>query len=334
MSISISALDLALVPQGGDFKTAINRTVAIAQYLESIGYKRFWMAEHHNMPFVASSATSVLITYVADNTKSIRVGSGGIMLPNHSTLSVAEAFGTLESIFPNRIDLGLGRAPGTDGRTALALRGENYHNFYDFETHIEDLQSYFKNTSNITPVRAFPGEGASVPLYILGSSTDSAHLAARLGMPYAFAAHFAPQQLQQAAAIYRQEFQPSSHLQVPYFMVCVNAVLADSTAQATYLATTLYQTFIGVVTNNRKPVQPPVENMDDLWNEEIKHYLLQNMLSASFIGTKDTILQPVKDFISTLQVNELIISSALYDMEDRKTSYKLMKEVIDEINGK
>lgn len=330
MAIPVSALDLALVPKDGNYKTAIDRTVAMAQYLEQTGYSRIWVAEHHNMPFVASSATAVLITHIAGQTKSIRVGSGGIMLPNHSTLSVAETFGTLEAMFPGRIDLGLGRAPGTDTRTALALRGENYRNFYDFETHIRDLQAYFNNDSNITPVRAFPGEGANVPFYILGSSTDSAHLAAKLGLPYAFAAHFAPRMLHEAAAIYRREFQPSPGLKEPYFMACVNAIIADTEEQAAYLATTLYQTFLGVVTGKRQPLQPPVKSMEGLWNDEIKQ-VLQSMLGASFIGSKESVIQSLKHFIESLQINELIISAALYDMEDRKTSYRLVKEMADSL---
>ncbi len=330
MALPLSALDLALVPSGGNYKTAIDRTVEIAQYLEQTGYKRIWVAEHHNMPFVASSSTAILIAHIANHTQSIRVGSGGIMLPNHSTLSVAEAFGTLEALFPNRIDLGLGRAPGTDTRTAMALRGENYRQFYDFEAHILDLDSYFKNDSAITPVRAFPGEGANMPLYILGSSTDSAHLAAKLGLPYAFAAHFAPRMLPEAAEIYRREFQPSDVLTEPYFMVCVNAIIADSEEEAAYLSTTLFQTFIGVVTNTRKPLQPPVKSMDGLWNEEIKQ-VLQNMLGASFIGSKESVTPSLKGFVENLQIDELIVSAALYDMEDRRKSYRLMKEIGDSL---
>ncbi|GAB3019112.1 LLM class flavin-dependent oxidoreductase [Niabella terrae] len=329
MAIPVSALDLALVPEGGNYKTAIDRAVAIAQFLEATGYRRIWLAEHHNMPHIASSATTLLIGHIAQQTRSIRVGSGGIMLPNHSTLSVAEHFGTLEAMFPGRIDLGLGRAPGTDNRTALALRGENYRFDYDFEGHILQLRSYLENDSNITPVRAFPGEGADIPFYILGSSTDSAHLAAKLGLPYAFAAHFAPRMLEEAAAIYRAEFQASSYLSQPYFMVCVNTIIAATDEQAQYLSTSLYQTFIGVLTNNRKALQPPVESMEGLWNEEIRYHL-NNMLSASFIGSPTTVAPALKGFIDRLQIDEIIASAALYDMEDRKNAYRMLKEILDQ----
>ena len=329
-NISLSALDLSIVAAGGNHKTAIERTVDIAQYIEDIGYQRIWLAEHHNMEYIASSATSILIGHVAQATKNIRVGSGGIMLPNHSPLAIAEQFGTLGTLYPNRIDLGLGRAPGTDGKTALALRGENYRNFYDFEANILQLQSYFENNSTITPVRAFPGEGVDIPIYILGSSTDSAHLSAKLGLPYAFAGHFAPQQLKQAATIYRQEFRPSKYLQEPHFMVCVNAVLSDSDAHSAFLSTSLFQTFIGVITNQRKPLQPPVQSMEGLWNDEIK-YMVESMLACTFIGTKESIVPSLKNFIEVLQVDELIINSTLFSNEDRKKSYLLMKESVESL---
>ncbi|RYZ17058.1 MAG: LLM class flavin-dependent oxidoreductase, partial [Sphingobacteriales bacterium] len=257
LKIPISVLELATVTEGGNAATAIEGTVEVARRAEALGYTRIWMAEHHNMEHIASSATSVLIGHVAGKTNHIRVGSGGIMLPNHTPLVIAEQFGTLETMYNGRIDLGLGRAPGTDQATAAALRRNNMNTAYSFPSDIRELQTFFSPRNSGARVRAFPGEGANIPIWILGSSTDSAHLAAQMGLPYAFAAHFAPAQFRQAINIYRQEFRPSAQLDKPYVMACVNVMAADTDSEAEFLSTSLYRMFLGIITNSRSPLQPP-----------------------------------------------------------------------------
>jgi len=327
--IPLSVLDLAVVTQGGNIADAIERTVALARHVEAAGYHRLWLAEHHNMANIASSATAVLIGHVAGKTKSIRVGSGGIMLPNHAPLAVAEQFGTLETLYPGRIDLGLGRAPGTDQATAMALRrnfadGSNYN----FGRHIEELQFYFGNTNEHARVRAFPGEGADIPLWILGSSTDSAYLAAEMGLPYAFAAHFAPAQLRTAFDIYRKHFKPSGQLQQPHTMACINVVAAPTNEEAEYLATSIYQMFLGIITNQRKPLQPPVRSMDALWDLQARA-AVAHMLSCTFIGDPGRLRQQLGGFIEETQVNELMINTNIYDPEARLRSFTLLKEAVE-----
>jgi luciferase family oxidoreductase group 1 len=242
----LSVLDLATVLEGQTPADAFHNSLRLAQHVEKLGYKRFWMAEHHSMISVASSATAVLLGYIAGGTKTIRVGSGGVMLPNHAPLVVAEQFGTLESLYPGRIDLGLGRAPGTDQITARALRRDHVAAAHEFPEQIQELQHYL-SADNTGPVRAVPGEGLDIPIWILGSSTDSAYLAAAMGLPYAFASHFAPAQLHTALKIYRQQFKPSEYLDKPYTMACVNVIAADTDAEANRLATSFYQMFLGVI---------------------------------------------------------------------------------------
>src|SRR5690606_4996733 len=224
--LKLSALDLSVVIDGGNAASAIARTVEVARLVEQLGFERIWLAEHHNMEYIASSATSILIGHVADKTERIRVGSGGIMLPNHAPLAIAEQFGTLETLYPGRIDLGLGRAPGTDQLTAMALRRNNLNTAYNFPSDVKELQLYFGHDNTDGRVRAFPGEGLEIPIWILGSSTDSAYLAAEMGLPYAFAAHFAPAQFRTAISIYRQHFKPSAQLSEPYVLACVNVIAA------------------------------------------------------------------------------------------------------------
>src|SRR5690606_571144 len=259
--IKLSALDLATVCKGQSAQQAVGRSVEGAQYNEQLGYERSWLAEHHNMEHIASSATAVLIGHIAEKTNRIRVGSGGIMLPNQAPLVVAEQFGTLETLYPGRIDLGLGRAPGTDQVTAMALRRNNLNTAFYFKDDVLALQQYFENDNPMEKVRAFPGEGLDIPIYILGSSTDSAHLAAELGLPYSFAAHFAPAMLAQASEIYRAEFKPSKYLQEPYFMTCINIVGAETTEEADFLSTSLFNMFAGILTNHRRPLSPPTEQV-------------------------------------------------------------------------
>ncbi len=327
--IPISVLELAIVSEGSDVATAINNTVKVAQHTEALGYKRLWLAEHHNMEHIASSATAVLIGHVAGlTTGKIRVGSGGIMLPNHSPLSVAEAFGTLASIYPERIDLGLGRAPGTDQLTAHALRGNNAYVNYDFESEIKQLQNFFSKDNRHSKVRAFPGEGVHVPLWILGSSTDSAYLAAKLGLPYAFATHFAPNQFIAAMDIYRKNFQPSVHLPSPYMMACVNVMAADTDEEAALLSTSLYRMFLGILTNTRSPLQPPAPLPDIFKNPEVQQ-ALHSMTAYTFTGNKETLRGKLSAFIEETGIDELMITSHIYDLSEKLKSFSIVNEVIN-----
>lgn len=326
-NVRLSVLDLAIVREGGDAAEAIGRAVALAQHAEHLGFERVWLAEHHNMVNVASSATAVLIGHVAGQTRKIRVGSGGIMLPNHAPLMVAEQFGTLETLYPERIDLGLGRAPGTDQLTAAALRRNFNDGAYHFGRSIEELQGYFNNTHEQTRVRAFPGEGAHIPIWILGSSTDSAFLAAEMGLPYAFAAHFAPAQFRHAIALYRQHFKPSPYLAEPYVMACVNVIGADTDAEAQSQATSMYRMFLGIITNSRKPLQPPVPSMDGIWDLQ-EQAAVMHMTSCTFIGNKDTLSMQLQRFIRETDVDELMVTTNIYDTEARLHSYTILKEAI------
>ena len=325
--IPFSVLELATVTQDSTITQTFAKSLELAQQAEKFGYKRFWLSEHHNMVSVASSATSVLIGYIASGTSTIRVGSGGIMLPNHSPLAVAEQFGTLESLYPGRIDLGLGRAPGTDQPTAMALRGDFFNNANEFPQNVLKLQTYFSEENSNAKVRAIPGEGLDIPMWILGSSTDSAQLAGVLGLPYAFASHFAPGQFFAAMDLYRKLFRPSKYLSKPYVMACVNVIAADTDAEAHKLATSLYQMFLGIVTGIRKPLQPPVDNMDDIWTEDQKAALNQ-MLSLSFIGSQETIKQDFRDFIKQTHIDEIMIISNIYDQKAKIHSYELFAEIM------
>ncbi|HMI01856.1 MAG TPA: LLM class flavin-dependent oxidoreductase [Pedobacter sp.] len=321
-----SILDLATVIEGKTPADTFKNSVDLAQHVEKWGFHRYWLAEHHNMISVASSATSVVIGHIANHTKTIRVGSGGIMLPNHSPLIIAEQFGTLESLFPGRIDLGLGRAPGTDQVTAMAIRGERFSGVNDFPKDILRLQRYFSAENSTSAVRAIPGEGLDIPIWILGSSTDSAHLAAAMGLPYAFASHFAPAQLLNAIKIYREEFKPSQYLDKPYILACVNVVAADTDAEAEKLVTSLYQLFRGIVTGKRMLLQPPVDSMEDIW-DEFEEAQASQMLACTFVGSKDTIKADLQRFIEQTQVDEIMASSHIYDHRARLRSYELMAEV-------
>lgn len=320
-------MELATVVEGGDAKTAIKGTVEVAQQAESLGFTRIWMAEHHNMEHIASSATAVLIGHVAGHTSHIRVGSGGIMLPNHAPLAVAEQFGTLETLYPNRIDLGLGRAPGTDQLTAMALRRNNINTAYHFPSDVRELQTYFSEDNMDAKVRAFPGEGLDIPIWILGSSTDSAHLAAQLGLPYAFAAHFAPAQFRAAIEIYRQNFKPSAQLHEPYVMACVNVMAADTDEEAEYLATSLYRMFMGIITNKRMPLQPPAPLPSTFWIPEVQH-AVNNMTSCTFTGTRQSLREKLSIFITETGIDELMITSHIYDQEAKLKSFAIIGEAM------
>lgn len=331
-SIAYSLLELALVSQGKSFKATLNDSLELAQAAEEWGYTRFWFAEHHNSDNIGSSATSLLIGYVAESTQRIRVGSGGVMLPNHSPLIIAEQFGTLAHLYPNRIDLGLGRAPGTDPATAQAIRSDFMQAAHSFPQEIQKIQQYFSPDNKDAKVRAPIAEGVDVPIYILGSSTDSAYLAAAKGLPYAFASHFATTHLFSALKIYHEQFQPSSVLAKPYTMAGVNIIIADSDAEAERQFTTLIRMFLGVLTGAREPLQPPTE-MDEELRQILAHPSVQQMLKFSFVGSKETVKAQVRDFIQQTQVDELIAVSNLYDHQDRMKSVRLFSELMQEINA-
>lgn len=333
-TIPISLLEVALINQDSTAKETIEKTKELAQHSDSLGYKRFWLAEHHNMAHIASSATVVLIGYIAGQTKNIRVGSGGIMLPNHSPLVVAEQFGTLETLYPNRIDLGLGRAPGTDGQTAQAIRKDFIEQSQRFPQNVAALQGYFSIDNARASVRAFPAEGTNVPLWILGSSMDSAGLAAAKGLPYAFAGHFAPRQMIQAFEFYRENFIPSAFLKQPKTIACINAIAADTDKEAEILSTSLYQMFKNLITNNRVPLQPPVDSLTDFMNDmsEEARFHVNQMTACSFVGSKEKLAIDLKEFIEYSKADEIMISSAIYDHQDKLKSLSLLKEVMDSLN--
>ena len=329
-NFELSVLDLAPVKQGKTVNDTFQESLSLANHAENLDYKRFWLAEHHNMESIASSATSVLIGFIANGTKKIRVGSGGIMLPNHSSLVIAEQFGTLESLFPGRIDLGLGRAPGTDGLTAQALGRNPAIINEQFPRQILELQRYFSKENSNALVRAIPGEGLDIPLYILGSSTDSAWLAAELGLPYAFAGHFAPEQMEMAFKIYREHFEPSQYLDQPYIVACVNGIAAETSEEAHKISTTLFQAFINIVRNDRKPFAPPVEDMDEVWSPMEKSMVLQK-LRYTFIGNQEEIAEKLKSFQEKFNVDELMITSHIFDHHKRLKSYELIKQAKDSL---
>ncbi|MBK0370442.1 LLM class flavin-dependent oxidoreductase [Flavobacterium agrisoli] len=330
-NIPISLLELALITKGSDAADTFSKTKEIAQLADVLNYKRFWLAEHHNMAHVASTATVVLIGYIASQTENIRVGSGGIMLPNHSPLVVAEQFGSLEILYPNRIDLGLGRAPGTDGLTAQAIRQDFFEQAQHFPRNVEKIQKYFSVENAESKVRAFPAEGVEVPIWILGSSMDSAALAASKGLPYAFAGHFAPRQMYQAFDFYRENFIPSQYLDKPKIIACVNAIAADTNEEANVLSTSLYQMFLGLVRNYRQPMQPPVASLDGMMTEEEQFHVNQ-MTACSFIGDAEKLTKKIKEFIEYTQIDELMITSPIYDHQDKLKSLVIMKNVMDAIN--
>jgi len=326
-ALPYSVLDLAGVIQGNTVADTFVNSVALAQHTEQLGYQRYWLAEHHNMISVASSATSVLIGHIAGHTKTIRVGSGGIMLPNHTPLIIAEQFGTLATLYPNRIDLGLGRAPGTDQLTAFEIRGERFQSPQNFPQDVLKLQRFLGDDNYNSKVRAIPGEGTNVPIWILGSSTESAHLAASYGLPYAFASHFAPTYFLEAIQIYRQNFRPSATLKEPYVMSCVNVVAADTDLEAERLSTSLKRLFMGIVTGKRELLQAPIDNMDEVW-DDMEEAAVNQMLAVAFIGGPEKLKADLQSFLAQTQVDEVMVTSHIYDHEARLYSYQLFADVI------
>ncbi len=324
-----SFLDLAIIGEDKSTTDTLYNVLKVAQHAEQRGFSRLWLAEHHNMPHIASSATSVLIGYIAGGTSSIRVGSGGIMLPNHPPLVIAEQFGTLEALYPNRIDLGLGRAPGTDQATALALRRNDFNAANYFPQQIEELKRFFQVNEG-AKVRSFPGEGCDIPMWILGSSTDSAYLAAELGLPYAFASHFAPDHLLQAANIYRKNFVPSSQLDKPYFMPCVNVIVADTNEQADILATSFYKMFLGIIRNDRKPLQKPCESMEGNWTD-YEEYVVRQKTFFSYIGNKEKVTIELRELFNAVEIDEIMITTPVYELSNRLKSIELFSELIQDM---
>ena len=324
MTIPFSILDLARVTEGGTIAQSFEDCVSTAQAAERLGYKRVWYAEHHNMVSVASSATSVLIAHIAAQTKTIRLGSGGIMLPNHSPLTIAEQFGTLATLHPGRIDLGLGRAPGGDRNVIRALRKDGPAAAQRFPNDVVELISLLAKPENASVdlgVRAIPGEGTEVPVWILGSSLFGAQLAAHLGLPYAFASHFAPQMVREAAEVYRRDFQPSAYLDKPYFMMACNVFAAESEDEAKFHFTTLLQAFIGIITNTRGLIPAPVEGFSV--PPELRPHV-ESMLACSAVGTKEQVHAQIENFKRELQPDEFIISMPFYDQAARLKSMELI----------
>jgi luciferase family oxidoreductase group 1 len=326
----LSVLDLAHVRQGGTVAEAFRNTIDLAQHVERWGYKRFWLAEHHNIPGVASAATSVLISYVADHTKTIRVGSGGIMLPNHAPLVIAEQFGTLEALYPGRIDLGLGRAPGGDSAVVRALRRDLRTSGDDFPALLEELRRYLAPAKAGALVTAYPGAGTNVPIWLLGSSLFGAALAAELGLPFAFASHFAPQQLLEALDLYRRSFRPSETLKKPYAMAGVPVIAAETDEEARRLATTPQQMFLNLIRNHPGPIVPPVDGPDKLdWNE-FERVVVESRFGAAVIGSRERVREGLELFLAETQVDELMIVTVAYDPAVRLRSYEMVAQLARE----
>lgn len=345
--MKLSVLNLVPVREGQDYQQAIRSMITLAKHVENLNVERYWIAEHHNTKNLASSATSLLIAHTLAHTVNLNVGSGGVMLPNHSPYIVAEQYGTLATLYPKRVELGLGRAPGTDMRTARAIRRQLNHP--DFATDIAELRGYFDNTN---PVSAYPAAGLNIPFYILGSSTESAYLAAELGLPYAFASHFAPRMLTDAVAIYRKNFKPSKHLANPYVIVGVNAIVAETDKEARHLATSQTMFFLNVVTNAQQNLQPPVENDDILWQsyqkaqiplhfgpvnlQELSVYnqertVVEQMTSCSLIGSPESVTHQLKSLRSSVEFEEIMAVSYIYDEAKQLHSYTLLKNIVDNI---
>jgi luciferase family oxidoreductase group 1 len=323
--IPFSILDLSPIVQGGNAAQSFRNTLDLARHGERLGYKRFWLAEHHGMPGIGSAATAVLIGHVANGTKSMRVGAGGIMLPNHSPLIIAEQFGTLESLYPGRIDLGLGRAPGSDQPTARALRRNLASDADQFPQDVVELMDYFSEQPQQL-IRAVPGTGLKVPIWILGSSLFGAQLAAALGLPYAFASHFAPAAMMQAISIYRASFRPSDQLEKPYVMLGFNVFAADTDEQAKFLASSMQQAFVNLRSGHPTQLPPPVEDYVNRIGPE-QRAILDQVLSASAIGSPGTVAKGLQDFIARTEADELMITSQIFDHAARLRSYEITAKI-------
>jgi len=325
-TVPLSVLDLAPVPQGSNPKQAFQSSLELAQHAEKLGYKRYWMAEHHNMIGIASAATSVLLGFIAGGTKTIRIGSGGVMLPNHSPLVIAEQFGTLATLYPDRVDLGLGRAPGTDQRTMIALRRHMSGDVDNFPRDVQELQHYFGDVQPGQPVHAGPGQGLPVPLWLLGSSLYSAQLAAKLGLPFAFASHFAPEMLFQALNLYRDNFKASEQCQQPHAMVCVNVVAADSDADARFLFTSMQQQFINLRRGSPGPLPAPVDNIHALWTAG-EQYGVDQALRMSIVGNESTVRNGLQTLLRETGADEIMVNGQIFDHQARLHSFEIVAAV-------
>jgi luciferase family oxidoreductase group 1 len=326
--IPFSVLDLSPIVEGGDAAQSLRNTLNLAQHAERWGFQRYWLAEHHGMAGIASAATAVVMAHVAGGTSHIRVGAGGIMLPNHSPLVIAEQFGTLESLFPGRIDLGLGRAPGSDQATARALRRDLNADPNEFPQDVVELMHYFEPVSDGQRVRAVPGAGLKVPVWILGSSLFGAQLAAQLGLPFAFASHFAPAQMMQAVEIYRSRFQPSAQLERPYVMLGFNVFAADSDEQGQLLATSMQQAFVNLRSGRPSLLQPPVAAYADRLGPAERD-MLDQVLSCSAIGAPGTVRRQLQAFVDRTGADELMITSQIFDHQARLRSYEITASLQD-----
>jgi luciferase family oxidoreductase group 1 len=328
--VPLSLLDLSPIKQGSDAAAALRESLELARHAEALGYRRYWLAEHHNMPGIASAATAVAIGHVAAGTSRIRVGAGGIMLPNHAPLVIAEQFGTLASLFPGRIDLGLGRAPGTDPRTAQALRRTLQGGVDNFPQDVQELLAYFRTpsagTENALAVRAIPGEGTNVPVWILGSSHYGAQLAAALGLPYAFASHFASDDLSFATQLYRQQFRPSPYLEKPYVMLGLNVFAADSDEEARLLFTSLQQAFVNLRGGRPGQLPPPLAGYEDRLEPRIAD-MLASVLRCAIVGGPATVAAELSSFIAAHQPDEIMVTAQIYDAAARRKSYDILSEV-------
>ena len=319
----LSVLDLSPVTEGSDAGQSLRNSADLARHTERLGYKRFWMAEHHSMPGIASAATAVALAFVGAQTSTIRIGAGGVMLPNHAPLIIAEQFGTLESLFPGRVDLGLGRAPGTDQAAAYAMRRNLSSDANQFPNDVVELMNYFRGQNG--RVRAIPGEGLNIPLWILGSSLFGAQLAAALGLPYAFASHFAPQMMMEAIAVYRERFEPSEQLSEPYVMLGFNAIVADTDAEAELLASSVQQAFVALRTGQPIKLPPPKAGYADQLPLESRA-ILRSVLSASAIGSPETASRQLSEFVERTKPDELMVTAQVYDHAARLRSYELLME--------
>jgi luciferase family oxidoreductase group 1 len=324
--IPLSVLDLAPVPEGSDAGQALRNSLELALAAERLGYRRFWMAEHHSMPGIASAATSVALAFVGAGTSTIRIGAGGVMLPNHAPLVIAEQFGTLESLFPGRVDLGLGRAPGTDRAAAFALRRNLASDENQFPQDVVELMGYFEGREG-GGVRAVPGEGLAVPIWILGSSLFGAQLAAMLGLPYAFASHFAPGQMMEAIRVYRERFQPSAQLDRPYVMLGFNAFAAATAEEAELLATSVQQAFVNLRTGHPGKLPPPLPGYEETLPPQARA-MLDQVLTCSAIGDGATVRAAIEAFVERTGADELMITSQIYDHGARLRSYEIVAEAI------
>ena len=325
--IPLSVLDLSPIVPGSDAGTSLRNSADLAAHAERLGYKRFWMAEHHSMPGIASAATAVALAFVGARTSTIRIGAGGVMLPNHAPLVIAEQFGTLEALYPGRVDLGIGRAPGTDQAAAYAMRRNLASDADQFPRDVVELMGYFRGENG--RVRAIPGEGMDVPLWILGSSLFGAQLAAMLGLPYAFASHFAPQMMIEAIAVYRDRFEPSQQLAEPYVMLGLNAIVADTDEEAERLATSVQQAFVALRTGDPGQLPPPKPGFADELPLEARA-ILKSVLSVSAIGSPETARRQVQEFVERTRPDELMVTAQVFDHQARLKSFELLKEAVRE----